>query len=138
MPDIEDDEDPDDLYLPEFPYPIDEHLVVPMKAKTSAMKAKDEHNLVIGSRNYDFSNPISVQAFFDELGEDAVRPVDDGVYIMFWIKTDAENEPVPFMKPLDEAQSFLQGLAARDSVTTAQAFADRAGFLPLHDPLGKN
>lgn len=130
-----DDDDDDDESTTQYPYPIDEHMQEDLQAKLAAMRAKDPHRLAIGTRYYDFSNPISVEAFFAELGEDAVRPEDNGVYILLWVKTDAEEEPVPYLKHQSEVLSFIQGIAARDSVTTAQQFADRPGFLPLHDPV---
>lgn len=137
MPDPDDEPD-----TTQYPYPVDERQQPQMGAKSAVMRAK-ELNLVVGSRIFDFSNPTQVEAFYDEMRRAAarmklrlnvVRPEDDGVYHLFWVKPDV-GEPYPVLKPEHEALPYLQGIASRDTLETLQQLADRPGLLPLHDPV---
>lgn len=123
-----------DVEPDEYPYPLDWHLQTPMQAKGGSMTAK-ESGLVVGTRIYDFANPIQVKAFFAELGADAVRPLDDGVHHMFWIKVPTEKDPIPFLIPQEFVPWFLLGYAAGDSVPAAQMFVGGPGVMPKHDPV---
>lgn len=118
-----------------YRYPIDNTMQVPMQARASAIRA-GELNLTIGHRNLDLSQGLQVEAFYDELGLDAILPPDNGVYHLFYVRADT-GEEFPLNIPQAHARYFVLGLAARDSLSSAQEFAGGPGILPLpqHDPI---
>lgn len=117
-----------------YRYPIDETMLVSMQARAAALRAADL-NLTVGHRNLDFSQQLQIDAFHHELGPDAVRPPDDGVHHLFWIKTDA-GEEYPINIPQQYVRWFLTGVAATDAISSVQEFVGAPGVLPLHDLYG--
>lgn len=119
-------------------YPIGWNFNARTQAAAAAMRAVQDDMLVIGARTFNFASPIDVEAFFAEVGPEAVRPLDDGVHHLFWIYTDTERpesqDPVPVLIPQAFVPWFLLGVGIRDSVWTAQQYVGGPGVLPLHDP----
>lgn len=111
--------------------PIREDDTDANRARQALMLAQI-HGLLLYTSPYDLSDPRQVEALQFELGAEAQLPVDDRVYALVYVPTDAGGDPVPSLIPEEHAPAVAYALALRkDPVNLAPAFLYRLGILPV-------
>lgn len=126
-------------------YPLDDRGVPVQRLSVGALMGGELGRLIVYRKPYDLSQEVERNALADELDPDAVLPDDDGVHYLLYLVPDdeaaqaraegREPEGVAFLLPEGHVHPFMLGVAACDSVTTAQQFTYRRGLLPNNDLL---